>query len=295
MDEDKKIIIIDSEEKLKYLISCIRNKEIVCAKFRFKPYELRNKLLKELEIDVNEFEKKYYIFNSSAKIHISESEKNYILISTVGLVAFNPTFENDIQKIVFACDSQYEVMMILLEKINILKEYDDIYDVDSYHYYYLSTLTTGLFHNIIFYLEVFAKAYISLNNKKYKFTHNLKELLQEVKLTMFTCNQNNSLFHEQIFLEFQNIVNRYYSMDNDLKEQFIKYNDSIQPKILIDYMDLVKNFIEISNDFIIQFYYDRENCFWLEQGLIDKLISRAKNDEEKKKILNCYKYLVEMD
>ena len=43
---------------------------------------------------------------------------------------------------------------------------------------------------------------------------------------MFTCNQNNSLFHEQIFLEFQNIVNRYYSMDNDLKEQFIKYNDS---------------------------------------------------------------------
>lgn len=295
MEEDRDLIIIDGEEKLNDLISDIKNGVVLCDKFRFSPYELRDKLLQALNIKISEFEKKYYIFDFNKKIHISESEWNYILISTIGLVAFNPTFKNDKERIVYACSSQYEIMMILFEKIDSLKNNDDIYDIDSYNYDYLSKLTTGLVHNIIFYLEVFAKSYISLNGKKYKSTHNLKVLLTDVKEIMFASKQNDSLFHAQIFLEFQNIVNKFYLTENNFKEHFIKYNDSIQPSILIDYIKPLREFIEISNDFIIQFFYDKDDCFFLKQGLLNSLIARAKNEEEKNKVENYYKCLMDIN
>lgn len=45
MEEDRDLIIIDGEEKLNDLISDIKNGVVICDKFRFSPYELRDKLL----------------------------------------------------------------------------------------------------------------------------------------------------------------------------------------------------------------------------------------------------------
>lgn len=75
--------------------------------------------------------------------------------------------------------------MILFEKIEVLKNKDDMYDINSFNYEYLSKLTTDLIYNIIFYLELFAKSYIKLNNFQYKNRHNLKYLLNNVKKVMF--------------------------------------------------------------------------------------------------------------
>ncbi len=63
MEEDRDLIIIDGEEKLNDLISDIKNGVVICDKFRFSPYELRDKLLQALNIKISEFEKKYYIFD----------------------------------------------------------------------------------------------------------------------------------------------------------------------------------------------------------------------------------------
>ncbi len=220
--EKRDLIIIDNKEKLNSLICAIKNREIVCDKIRFTSHELRDELLCELNIDIHEFEKKYFLYDSEKKIHISESDRDYVLISTIGLVAFNPTFKTGTEKIVYACDSQYEVVMILLEKLESLKREEDLYDIDSFNYDYLSKLTTGIVHNIVFYLEVFAKSYISLNGEKFKTTHSLKNLIKDVKKVMFLSKQNDSLFHAQIFLEFKRIVDDFSISQLDFKEQYIK-------------------------------------------------------------------------
>ncbi len=293
MNDDRDLIEINSKVKVEELINHINNKEIICNKFKFSPYELRNYFFERLNINVAEFEKKWYIYDEIRKMHISESHWDFILISTIGLVAYNPIFKNKKEKIVFASCSQYEVMMVLFEKIEMLKTRDDVYDVDSYNYEYLSRLTTGLFHNIVFYLEVFAKAYLSLNNKNYKFTHNLKKLLKKVKEVIFSINHNDTVFHAYIYLEFQNIINTFYNDENELIESSIKYNDSVQPKIMVDNLKNIKDFIEISHDFIIQFFYDKDNCLFLEQGLFNRLISNTTNDLEKKKRSDYYKFLID--
>lgn len=256
---------------------------------------MRNEFLTKIGIKITDFDEKYFIYDSNSKLHISESEWNYILISTIGLVAFNPTLKTDVEKIVYACSSQYEVMMTLFEKIEELKSKKDIYDIDSYHYGYLSKLTTGLSHNIIFYLELFAKAYIALNGSSFTRTHDLKILLNNTKEIMFDSQQNDSLFHAQIFLFFESIINNLNMEIDNFKEHFVKYNDCEQLKLLIDHLKPLKDFVELSNDFIIQFYYDGDHCSYLGQGLFNKLINMAKNDSEKERIKTCYKKLIEKD
>lgn len=74
---DKDLIIINNVQILARLVDDVNNNKIICDKFWFEPYELRNILFKKLGIDISKFDEKYFIYDSNRKIHISESENNY--------------------------------------------------------------------------------------------------------------------------------------------------------------------------------------------------------------------------
>ena len=57
MNDDRDLIEINSKVKVEELINHINNKEIICNKFKFSPYELRNYFFERLNINVAEFEK----------------------------------------------------------------------------------------------------------------------------------------------------------------------------------------------------------------------------------------------
>jgi hypothetical protein len=285
------IIEINTDKELSKLVDKILNKEKLCEKFKFEPYALRNLFLKKLGINIKKFEEKYYYYDNNTKLHISESEWKYVLVSTIGLVAHND-FESEKDRIFFAYESQYEVVVTLIDKALELKEKPDTYDVDSYNYEYLMRMTTGIFHNIIFYLELFAKTYLSINGIRYKNIHNLDLLFKDVKKVMFKKKHNNTIFHAMIFSECEPLIRYLKMVSDDFKEQYIKYNETEDVSILIDYIDNMKKLITLGSDFMCQFYYDLDDCYQLKQGLYEKLLKKAKNKAEKERIKGYYKFLI---
>ncbi|MBQ7105198.1 MAG: hypothetical protein IJN90_05010 [Bacilli bacterium] len=283
---------IKNKNMLNQLINDIKNKKQICEKFTFESYNYKNILLKELKIDVKKFNEKYYYFNMRKNLHISESENNYFLISTIGIVMYNEKFKNKTEKIVFAFESQAHVLEIILEKIKTLIKKNDIYDIDSYNYNYLMQLTTGLSNNLVLFLELLAKAYITLNNKEYPKRHDLVELLSIVQQTMFSNKQNDTTFHAIVYKKFEEIVKAMNAESDDFIEPYIKYNESSQLGYILKDINELKNFIEISIDTIMILFYGDDDLYF-KQGLFQRLMNRAKTNSEKEKIRFSYKFLID--
>lgn len=291
-------ININNKDDMDYLVNRIQNGPIFAEPFKFKTKKLRNNLLSALNLSVNEFDQKYFYYDHEKKIHISESEKGYIWISTMGLIAQKGSINNINNQFVKACCSQYIVLCLLVDKAISLCEDEKTYDVDGYNYGYLNELTPQLFHSTLFYFEIFGKAYLSLNNVEFKKHHKLSEILQKVKETMFTLGHNDTSFHAYVISAFEYIVKYISTIPGNFKEQYVKYEDNSGDSTVIrfDQNELLnmKNTINLSHDFISNFYYNKGSgdILHLKQGLYNRLLEMSKNDEEKKRIINTYSYLI---
>ncbi len=291
-DKDEKYVLISKQSHLDELIDRFAQRELFSYQFRFSEREYFIGLLEALKINYEEFADKYFYVDNARKLHISESQFGYVWISTYGLVAKNKATTN---RAVNSCVNQYTVVTLLLEKAIATVQNEKTYDVDSYGFGYLSTLSPALFHNLIFYVEVFCKAYLSLTGVEVKHTHKLSLIYQKTVETMISKNHNNSMFQALILDQLYKFVAHIDTIPGDFKEQFIKYDDNPldDTTIIFQLEDLIgmMNVIEISNDFINEYFYLGTKTYFLESGFYQKLLDKAETEEKKKKIKEMYSHL----
>ncbi|AZO94912.1 hypothetical protein [Halocella sp. SP3-1] len=287
----KEYICINNQNDLNYLIERIENGPLFAEAFKFDNNRIFIELLNYFEIDYKEFKKGYFYFDENRDLHISESEFGYTWISTYGLVAKGKSTRN---KFVNSCKNQYTVVSLLFEKAKEICESDRVYDVDGYEFGYLSKLTPALFHNVLFYIEVFGKAYLSLSDVNVPHTHELAKLFAKVNETIYKKSHNDTMFQAHIIAEFEKVVEYIESIPGDFKEHFVKYDDNSEDgtviRFNIDSLDEIQKTIDMSNDFISSYYYD-DDVMYLKSGLLDRLINNAMTEDEKQQIINKYGYM----
>jgi hypothetical protein len=291
---DEKFILISDQNQLDDLIDRVSKKQLFANQFKFSNRDFFLALLNLLEINYEDFTKHYFYYDEGRKLHISESESGYIWISTAGLVAKDKTTTNSA---VNSCLNQYIVVSLLLNKAIEISKSAKVYDVDSYNFGYLSDLSPALYHNIIFYIEVLCKAYLSLNGIKSPHIHKLSSIYQTTVETMVAKNQNDSLFQAQILDPLYNFVDHIRKIPGNFKEQFVKYDDNPEDSTVIifhtDSLSEVSIIFELANDFILDFFYTGKESYYLKSGLYQRLLDKAETDEKKQKIKHMYGHFIQ--
>lgn len=293
MDEDnKKFTTISTQDDLGCLIRRIENGSLFANSFKFEDRDYFNSLLEYLNVEDEQFREKYFHFDKSRNLHISESEFEYVWISTYGLIAKDKETNNNL---VNACVNQYTVLSLLIDKAIEVAGSESVYDVDGYNFGYLSRLSPALFHNILFYIEVFGKAYLTLSGTKVPHTHELSKIYSLVTKTMFEKKHNDSLFQALVVDEFEKIIEYIASIPGGFKEHFVKYDDNSGDNTVIlfdlEYLIGIRNTVDISNDLIYSYYHEGEKALDLKSGLFKRLIGKAKTEDEKERIGKAYSHL----
>lgn len=294
MDEDnKKFITISKQDDVDYLINRIENGPLFANSFKFEDRAYFHSLLEYLNIENVQFREKYFYFDKNRNLHISESEFEYVWISTYGLIAKGKETNNNF---VNACVNQHTVLSLLIDKAIEVAGNENVYDVDGYNFGYLSKLGPALFHNILFYIEVFSKAYLILSGAKVPRTHELSTVYSLVTKTMFEKKHNDSLFHVLVVDEFKKIIEYVASIPGDFKEHFVKYDDNSNDNTVIlfdlEYLISIRNTVDKSYDLIYSYYLEGEKSLDLKSGLLEKLIGKTESESEKEMIVKAYSHLV---
>lgn len=289
---NEEYIIISDKNQLNGLVQRFTEGQLFANQFKFSERSLFISLLESLKIDYEEFIKKYHFFDSKRNLHIAESEFEYVWISTFGLIAKNKATNNSA---INACINQYTVLSLLMEKSIETMKNEHIYDVDRYAFGYLSELTPALFQNILFYVEVFCKAYLSLIGVQSPRTHKLSVLYQKTLDCMVSRNHNNSLFQIRILEPLYKYVDHINNIPGNFKEEFVKYDDNLQDDTIIifqpEYFLAIQSIFELSIDFITDYYYLGEDTHYLKTNLYQRMLDKADTEEKKQKIRNMYSYL----
>jgi len=290
-NENKHINIVNNENAANLLMKIQRGDEFAQT-FTFADNRLHDAFLDSLKIDAQEYKKKYFYFDPIRNLHICDSELGYTWVSTLGLVTKGKSTNNNFLN---ACISQYTVISLLFEKAIDMVECENVYDIDKYEFGYLSDITPALFHNILFYFEVFAKAYLSLSGAKVPQTHELAKLYPLVATTMHNQNHNNSLFHAFIMTEFKKVIDHISTIPGNFKEHFVKYDDNIEDctVIIFNLQSLrdIQDRVNMSNDLIESLYYEPDDPMYLKPGLLKRLLEKAETEEKKQQIRDMYSYL----
>lgn len=292
-ENNEEFLTISNQDDLDYLIKRIENGPLFASSFKFEDDTLFSQLLEHLKIKDEEFRKKYFYFNKDRNLHISMSEFNYTWISTYGLIAKGKETDNNY---VNACLNQFTVVSLLFDKAIETSKNENVYDVDSSYFGLLSSLSPALFHNILFYLEVFFKAYLSLNSAAIPHTHQLLEIYLLVTKTMFEKKHNNTFFHAVILDEFKKVIDYISTLPGSFKEHFVKYDDNSEDNTIIifnsEHLQGIKRAIDLSGDFIYSYYREGESVSNLKTGLYERLIGKAETEIEKQRIKETYSHLI---
>lgn len=293
---DKKelnIKTISSQEELSSLIERFIHGPDFAHAFKFTDDSLKEQFFSSVGIDCNDFNCKYFYYDKTRNIHISESERGYLWISTMGLVSVYRFINNNI---VSAFESQHLVLSLLIEKALSLCNDNSIFDIDSASYECLGQMTTALFHNLLLYLEMFSKAYLTISNVSFPMKHELSVLYPLVKKTMFNLKHNDTLFHAEIIAVFEKFT-EFVLEKNHFKEHFVKYNDNKNDYTVVDFTQISKlrDFVDISYDFIGLYFFDKNDVFYLTPGLFARLLSSCRDDKERLRITNSYTFLTFQD
>lgn len=296
IDNDDKYIYISKQDDLDYLIKRINNGPLLAHEFRFTERDYFIALFEALEIDYEEFTKTFYYYDKHRQLHISESEFNYVWISTYGLIAKDKSTTN---KVVNACAYQYTTVSLLLDKAIEICSDEKVYDVDGYNFGVLSELSPALFHNLLFYVEVLFKAYMSLSGCQTPHIHKISDIHSRLIDTMFEKNHNDTLFQAQIVDPLTKIVNHVESIPGDFKEQFVKYDDNPDDSTVIlfhhDSLNEIKQVIELSNDFIRDYFNTGNETHYLNTGLFQRILDKAAGEDEKRKVRLIYEHFISKD
>lgn len=290
---NEKYEFISNQTDLDELISAIKKGKLLAEEFKFSERDYFIVLLEALEIDYEEFTKKYYYYDSNRHLHISESEFEYVWISTYGLIAKDKATDN---KAVNACVNQYTVLGLILDKAIETCSSEKVYDVDGYKFGQLSRLSPALFHNLVFYLEVFCKAYLSLSGVDYPKSHKLSSLYSKLMETMYAKKNHNSLFQVYFVDTFAKIIEHLTRIPGNFKEEYIKYDDNIEDTTLVifqmDNLIEMKNMVDLCHDFILDFFYTGYESFYFKTGLFQRILERAETEDQKKRVREMYGHLI---
>ena len=263
--EDKNAIIISKESELNKLVERINDKKCFGEKVRFSNTDLFKLLLKRINISCNDFDliEDSFYFDPKKKLHISKYVNGDIWIIANGLIAEKYSSN----EFVNSCRSQYFVVSLLYEKAieKIEKSRERVYDVNSIEYEYLCSLFPAIFHNTIFYIELFFKAYLSLNDIEPKKTHKIIDLYEETLETKNKKKHNNTMFEVCVSNLYNNFIQHIKRLPEGFKEHFVKYdNNENDPTVLIYDIKGLSDFKEILSQsyyFILEFHEEGENAF----------------------------------
>lgn len=296
MNKNDKYIYISRQTDLDNLIERIDKGLLFAEEFKITERGYLTALLKSLDIDYNEFTKKYYYYDKDRHLHISESEFGYVWISTYGLIPKDKSTSN---KEVNACVNQYTVISLLLDKAIEIIDSEKVYDVDGYNFGVLSELSPALFHNLLFYVEVFCNAYLSLCDNVSPHTHKLSEVYSKLIDRMFTKEHNDSLFQVRIVDPLAKIVEHVTAIPGNFKEQFVKYDNNPEDTTVVIFqpesLNEIKVIIDLSNDFIKDYFYKGSKTHYLKSGFYQRVLDNAKTEDQKKKIRDMYEHLISKD
>ena len=256
---------INTIDELNRLLIKIDKEPRFAAKFIFSSDDLYTQFLNSLDINPEDFNKKYYHIDKERNLHIAESSNNYIWISTMGLVAKSNPTDN---KYVNSCLSQIKVTLTLLEKAKEISSNEKVYDIDSYESSQVDLFTVPLYHSITFCLELIAKAYLSIFKDRIKPIHKISQLLKEVEITIKERNHSNTLFEEHIYTMLQQLENHLSTNPTPINEAFIKYYDNIDDITLIsfnpDNLSAIYNKLDIAYEIITSIYYFEDKSPYLQ-------------------------------
>lgn len=285
---------IKDDSDLSFLTHRFLNGPTFALGFVFENDELYTRFFESVGISVDEFQKKYYYFNKEKNIHISEHERGFVWISTMGLVATSRVTKNNF---VNAFLAQVPTLMHLLEESIKICDNEDVYDIESYAYEQVEQLTLSLFHNLVFFSEVLLKSYISLQGEKVPHTHRLKTLLKQTKEIIYKKKHDNTLFHAYIFPIIEDEVLHISNIPGEFKEQYVKYDDNTHDTTVIAFsseiLAQIRDFVRISEDIISGMYYEPKQNLYLKQGLYERLINKCETTEAKSAVEKVYGFLVE--
>ena len=293
MEDNFEKIPIQNENDLEYLIRTFKEGDPMAFAFTFENDDLYTQFFNAVGIDVNLFQEKYYYYDRSRNIHISESEFGYVWISTMGLVAKSKITGN---KYVNACYGQKIVITELLDKAITICSNESVCDIDSYAYSEIEQLTPTLFHNSLFFFETVMKAYLSLCKKEVPFTHKTEDLFILLKKTMFEMGHNNTMFHAHVIPMIEELVNHINRIPGKFKEEYVKYDDNPQDITVIlfdiNHLNKMRNEVELIHDIISGLYYDIRDQLYMKPNLYERLLQKCKTDEEKNRIKTTYGFLI---
>ncbi|WDO12326.1 hypothetical protein MH928_13455 [Flavobacterium sp. WW92] len=286
--------LISSQKDLKQLLERFSSNELFACDFKFAKREYLNTLVEAINVDNLDFENKNFFYCNKRKIHISESSSGNIWISTIGLVARKKMTSN---KSVNACLNQHTVISPLLEKSIELCKSDTVYDIDSYDFETLNLISTSLFHNSLFYIEVFCKAYLSLCDVKPRHTHKVSDLFSNLVDVMYQQNHNDSLFHILIVNKIAPVVDYITKIPGHFKEHNVKYDDNAGDTTVIvfdeDSLSDMKSTFEECDSFILELFYRGTEASLIMQGAYQRILDKAKSEKSRNKIKDKYKYLID--
>lgn len=292
IENEEEYILISEQSHLDELVNRVVEENQFAKQFKFADRKFFISLLESLNINYEDFSKKYFYYDAGRKLHISESQFDYVWISTYGLIAKNKATNN---RAVNSCISQYEVISLLFKKAIEVVQDERVYDIDSYNFNILSKLTPAIFHNLTFYVEVFCKAYLSLTDTQVPHSHKLSLLYKKTVETMVSQKHNNSLFQILVLEPLYKFVNHIESIPGDFKEHFIKYDDNPldDTVILFDLAGLIEmtSILELSIDFIKDYFHIGTETHYLESNIYQKMLDIADTEEKKKRVRELYPHL----
>ncbi|MBC9934411.1 hypothetical protein [Chitinophaga qingshengii] len=285
-------ILVSKQTHVEEIVNRITKQEPFADQFKFSDRELFIALLESVGINNEDFTSKYFYYDSIRKLHISESEFGYVWVSSIGLVANKKRAQS---RTVNACRNQYTVISLLFEKAIEVVQDERVYDIDSHSFGRLISLSSAIYHNLIFYIEVFCKAYLDLTGTQPQHTHKLSAIYQKTIEVMTSNNHNNSLFQVLVLDPLYKFVEHLGKIPGDFKEQYIKYDDNPQDDtvIVFDLSGLIemKHILELSIDFIDDYFYEGVNTHYLESNFFQRMLDKADTEEKKKRIHDLYPHL----
>jgi hypothetical protein len=291
-EKGEEYVLVSKKAHLEEIVNRIVKQEPFAYQFKFSKRKLFIALLESVKVSYEEFKAKYYYYDVSRKLHISESEFGYVWISTAGLVANKKPTTN---RAVNSCLYQYTVISLLFQKAIEVVQDESVYDIDSYSFGLLSNLSPAIYHNLVFYIEVFCKAYLFLTGTQPQHSHKLAAIYQKTVEVMTSNNHDDSLFQILVLDPLYKYVDHLGQIPGNFKEQFIKYDDNPQDDtvILFDLAGLneMTMLLELSSDFISDYFYMGAETHYLKSNVYQRMWDKADTEEKKRRIQDLYPHL----
>lgn len=257
--------------RVETIYSMIENDFYFVDEFDLDVDEIVN-LFSELGLSLKEFEDRGFVFSDQRNLLVSLVAETKIYISTRGLLS--RPIPNDVN-IYYSYRSHAEILIILLDEIIKLKTSPDVYYVGGETFKHLEQLSLSLIQNYVFYLELMCKAYLQLNNAKFKYLQDLNYLLSLVNNEANKVNNNDSIFLFELNKRIKELSISLLQLsgveEHGIIQTKLKYGEYVQNLCISLEIDFESMQLNIHQDTIMfESYIFDENSIYFESSRLLK-------------------------